>query len=50
MSYSIAGNVYLLPRERVRTITNITSTEAMKFAISGGVTEFEEDKTKSGVT
>jgi uncharacterized membrane protein len=50
MSYSIAGNVYLLPRNRVRTITNITSTEAMKFAISGGVTELEEDKTKAGVT
>jgi uncharacterized membrane protein len=50
MSYSIAGNVYLLPRNRVRTITNITSTEAMKFAISGGVTELEEDKTKADVT
>jgi uncharacterized membrane protein len=42
MSYSIAGNVYLLPRVRVRLVTNINATDAMKFAISGGVTEVEE--------
>jgi uncharacterized membrane protein len=44
MSYSIAGNVYLLPRGRVRAITNINSTDAMKFAISGGVTNVEESE------
>ena len=44
MSYSIAGNVYILPRARVRLITNINATDAMKFAISGGVTEVEEVK------
>lgn len=37
-SYSIAGNVYLLPAVRVKPVTNISATEAMKFAISGGVT------------
>lgn len=49
MSYSIAGNVYLLPRNRVKAVTNIGATEAMKFAISGGVTHFEEDKSKMNV-
>jgi len=44
MSYSIAGNVYLLPKSRVKPITNINPTEAMKFAISGGVTHIEEMK------
>ena len=44
MSYSIAGNVYLLPRARVRIVTNINATDAMKFAISGGVTQMEENK------
>jgi uncharacterized membrane protein len=44
-SYSIAGNVYLLPKNRVRPITNINATDAMKFAISGGVTHFDEIKT-----
>ena len=41
-SYSIAGNVYLLPAVRVKPVTNISATEAMKFAISGGVTHSEE--------
>ncbi|HEX2534334.1 MAG TPA: DUF502 domain-containing protein [Chitinophagaceae bacterium] len=41
-SYSIAGNVYLIPRARVRAITNINATEAMKFAISGGVTNVDD--------
>ncbi|MDB5205210.1 MAG: hypothetical protein JWR72_285 [Flavisolibacter sp.] len=42
MSYSIAGNVYLLPRARVKLVTNINATDAMKFAISGGVTQVEK--------
>jgi len=42
MSYSIAGNVYILPRSRVRLVTNINATGAMKFAISGGVTHVED--------
>lgn len=45
MSYSIAGNVYLLPGNRVRLITNLNASDAMKFAISGGVAKVEEDKT-----
>ena len=43
MAYSIAGNVYILPSNRVKPITNITSSDAMKFAISGGVTHVDED-------
>lgn len=43
-SYSIAGNVYLLPASRVKPVTNITATEAMKFAISGGVTDMDDEK------
>ncbi len=44
MSYSIAGNVYLLPANRVRRVTDITATNAMKFAISGGVTHVREEE------
>lgn len=44
MSYSIAGNVYLLPKNRVKPVTHISAGEAMKFAISGGVTKVEEEK------
>lgn len=43
MAYSIAGNVYVLPANRVKPITSITSSDAMKFAISGGVTNVDED-------
>jgi uncharacterized membrane protein len=42
MAYSIAGNVYILPADRVKPITSITSSDAMKFAISGGVTNVDE--------
>lgn len=39
MSYSVAGNVYIVPKDRVRAITNISAAQTMKFAMSGGVTE-----------
>ncbi len=41
-SYAFAGHLYFVKRERVRLITDITSTDAMKFAISGGVTNIED--------
>lgn len=43
MSYSIAGNVYFLPKNRVRMITDMNATDAMKFAISGGVTKVDDE-------
>ncbi len=44
MSYSIAGNVYLIPASRIKPLdANVTSSEAMKFAISGGVTKVEDE-------
>ena len=46
MAYSVAGNVYIIPKARVKPITNISSTQTMKFAMSGGVTEFVEDAVK----
>ncbi len=39
MAYSVAGNVYIVPKERVKPISNISATQSMKFAVSGGVTE-----------
>lgn len=46
MAYSIAGNVYVIPKNRVRLIDNITAAQTMKFAVSGGVTDIDEDETK----
>jgi uncharacterized membrane protein len=50
MAYSIAGNVYLIPSSRVRPITDINSTDAMKFAISGGVTDVDDGKDDAGTS
>lgn len=43
MAYSVAGNVYIIPKERIRPITNISATQTMKFAVSGGVTQVEDN-------
>ena len=44
MAYSVAGNVYVIPKTRVRLIDNITASQTMKFAVSGGVTDIDEDE------
>jgi uncharacterized membrane protein len=41
-SYAFAGHLYFVQRHRVRVLTDISSADAMKFAISGGVAEVEE--------
>jgi uncharacterized membrane protein len=46
MAYSVAGNVYVIPKNRVRPIQNITAAQTMKFAVSGGVTDIDEDEGK----
>lgn len=42
MAYSVAGNVYVIPKERVKPITNISAAQTMKFAVSGGITDVAE--------
>ena len=42
-SYGFAGNLFFVKKDRVRIINDVSSAEAMKFAISGGVTEIEEE-------
>ena len=46
MAYSVAGNVYIVPKERVRPIPNIGATQSMKFAVSGGVTDTAGNESK----
>lgn len=43
MAYSVAGNVYIISKERVKPITNISAAQTMKFAVSGGVTDVVEE-------
>jgi uncharacterized membrane protein len=41
-SYGFAGVLYFVKKERVRALSDISSTDVMKFAISGGVAEIDE--------
>jgi uncharacterized membrane protein len=40
-SYAISGITYLVPVANIRSLTGIAASDAMKYAISGGVTEME---------
>ena len=46
MAYSVAGNVYVIPKSRVKEITHISSSQTMKFTVSGGVTHIDESDTE----
>ena len=39
MAYSVAGNVYIVSKERIRPLSSIGAAQSMKFAVSGGVTQ-----------
>lgn len=41
--YNIAGQVYLVKRERIRRLEDVAASDAMKFAVTGGVVELEEE-------
>ena len=44
-SYSIAGWVVVIEAQYVRAIKEMNAAEAMKFALSGGITIVDDDKT-----
>jgi uncharacterized membrane protein len=46
-AYNFAGQLYILPREKVRKIEHITSGEAMKYAVTGGVVDLDEERIQS---
>ena len=43
-SYAFAGHLYFVRKERVRLLKDVSAAEAMKFAISGGVTDIIEEQ------
>jgi uncharacterized membrane protein len=43
MAYSVAGNVYVIPKERIKPVTNISAAQTMKFAVSGGITDVDDE-------
>ncbi len=46
-SFALTGRLYFVKRDRIRPLKNMSAAEAMKFAISGGVTEIEDDAHKA---
>ncbi len=42
MSYSLSGNLLIVPADHI-TVVDASSSEVMKFIVSGGVTELDED-------
>lgn len=45
-AYNWAGQLYMLPRDKVRKIDRISSGDSMKYAVTGGVVDTEEDDKK----
>jgi len=41
--YNFAGQLYLLPREKVRKIKQFSSGDAMKYAVTGGIVDPDGD-------
>lgn len=48
-AYNFAGQLYILPREKIRHINTISSGEAMKYAVTGGVVDLDAENTKTGI-
>jgi uncharacterized membrane protein len=43
-AYHWAGQLYVLPRNKVRKIEKLNSGEAMKYAVTGGVVDLDEER------
>lgn len=41
LSYALTGVTYFVPKEKIKLLDHVSSAEAMKFAVSGGVSEVE---------
>lgn len=46
-AYNWAGQLYVLPRNKIRKIERISSGDTMKYAVTGGVVDTEEEEKKS---
>jgi uncharacterized membrane protein len=45
-AYNFAGQLYILPRDKVRKIDKISAGEAMKYAVTGGVVDLDAERHK----
>ncbi|MET0392748.1 MAG: DUF502 domain-containing protein [Chitinophagaceae bacterium] len=45
-AYNFAGQLYILPRSKVRHIHTISSGDAMKYAVTGGVVDLDAESSR----
>jgi uncharacterized membrane protein len=45
-AYNFAGQLYILPRNKVKKISHLTSGDAMKYAVTGGVVHIDDEHHK----
>jgi len=45
-AYNFAGQLYILPRNKVKKITKISPGEVMKYAVTGGVVDLDAERHK----
>jgi uncharacterized membrane protein len=45
-AYNFAGQLYILPRYKVKKISHLTSGDAMKYAVTGGVVHIDDEHHK----
>ncbi|MCD6063301.1 MAG: putative rane protein [Flavipsychrobacter sp.] len=43
-AYAVSGYVIIVETKSIKAVTKMTAAEAMKFAVSGGITSVEEEK------
>lgn len=42
LAYALTGTTYIVPKHRVKLLENISAADAMKFAVTGGVTHIDD--------
>ncbi len=43
-SYAVTGQLYLVPKQKIKVLEDVSPSDVLKYAISGGVAEVEEEK------
>lgn len=42
-SYAISGITYIVPKTNIKLLDNVSAVDAMKYTVSGGVTDVHDD-------
>jgi Uncharacterized conserved protein len=48
-SYNLSGTLYLVDRDQIQPLSDVSAGDVMKFVVSGGVTEIEEEQYKNDI-